>query len=55
MTDTNTTKSLLLILKSKPWCFKGCKTYPCDYESNKKAWTTSELSEKWLSKFNFNK
>ncbi|KAL4103217.1 hypothetical protein QTP88_010050 [Uroleucon formosanum] len=51
MTGTDKIKPLLIGKSAKPRCFKGIKTYPLDYESNKKAWMTSALFEKWLSNF----
>jgi hypothetical protein len=42
---------LLIIGKSKnPCCFKNIKSLDVDYESNKKAWVTSEIYEKLLLK-----
>lgn len=42
---------LLMIGKSaNPRCFKNVKTKPVTYESNKKAWMTSEMFERWLLK-----
>ncbi|XP_022167245.1 tigger transposable element-derived protein 4-like [Myzus persicae] len=40
MTGTDKIKPLLIGKSAKPRCFKGIKTYPLDYESNKKAWMT---------------
>lgn len=43
---------LLVIGKSKkPRCFKGVKFLEVDYYANKTAWMTSDIFEKWLSKF----
>ncbi|XP_033222736.1 tigger transposable element-derived protein 4-like [Belonocnema kinseyi] len=42
---------LLVIGKSrKPRCFKGVKSIPVLYESNKKAWMTCSVYEDWLHK-----
>ena len=39
----------LVIGKSrKPRCFAGCKSFPVDYTSNKKAWMNSNLFSDWL-------
>ncbi|XP_025406344.1 tigger transposable element-derived protein 6-like, partial [Sipha flava] len=35
----------------KPRCFKGIKSLPVDYRSNKKAWMTSSLFSEWLLNF----
>ena len=41
----------LVIGKSaNPRCFKNVKNLPVPYEANSKAWMTSTLFEKWLSK-----
>ncbi|GJQ72209.1 hypothetical protein Trydic_g3300 [Trypoxylus dichotomus] len=41
----------LVIGKSKRTrCFKGVKTLPVDYESNKEAWVTREILKEWLKK-----
>lgn len=42
-------KKLMVIGKSKkPRCFKNVHNLPVAYESNKKAWMTSAIFEKWL-------
>lgn len=42
-----------MIGKSKtPRCFTGIKSFPLDYEGNRKAWMTSNLFESWLKKLN---
>lgn len=33
---------------ANPFCFRSVKTKPIEYRSNKKAWMTSEIFEKWL-------
>lgn len=41
----------LVIGKSKnPRCFKGVKTKPTEYESNRNSWMTMILMEQWLKK-----
>ncbi|GFT85812.1 tigger transposable element-derived protein 6 [Trichonephila clavipes] len=43
----------LVIGKSaKPRCFKGINSFPTKYRSNKKAWMTTELFNKWLISLN---
>jgi hypothetical protein len=51
MISTNKIKLQLIGKSAKPRCFKGIKTFPLNHESNKKAWMTSALFEKWLSNF----
>jgi len=51
MTGTDKIKPLLIGKSAKPRCFKGIKTYPLDYESNKIAWMSNALFEKWLPNF----
>ncbi|GBM47482.1 Tigger transposable element-derived protein 6 [Araneus ventricosus] len=42
-------QKLTVIGKSqKPRCFKNVKKLPMDYKSNKKAWMTSDLFQKYL-------
>ena len=49
--DGSEKQSLLAIGKfAKPRCFKGIEL-PLRYTSNKKAWMTSDLFEKWLRDF----
>ncbi|KAK7105522.1 hypothetical protein V1264_016888 [Littorina saxatilis] len=49
--DGSEKQSLLVIGKfAKPRCFKGIEL-PLRYTSNKKAWMTSDLFEKWLRDF----
>ncbi|XP_057305268.1 tigger transposable element-derived protein 4-like [Hydractinia symbiolongicarpus] len=33
---------------AKPRCFKGVKTLPCRYRSQKKSWMSGELFEEWV-------
>lgn len=51
MTVTDKSKSSLIGKSVKHKSFKVVKSYPLDYESNKKEWMTSELFEKCLSNF----
>ncbi|XP_008189539.1 tigger transposable element-derived protein 4-like [Acyrthosiphon pisum] len=45
--------TLLLIGKAaKPRCFKGIRSFPITYRSNKKAWMTTELFNEWLFSLN---
>ena len=40
---------LLVIGKSaRPRCFKNVKSLPAIYESNRKAWMTSDIFKNWL-------
>lgn len=48
MTGTEKLKFVLIGKSAKPRCFRGVKNLPLTYYSNKKAWMTSELFEKWL-------
>lgn len=41
-------KPLIIGKSAKPRCFKGIKTFPTTYRSNKKAWMTTELFNEWL-------
>ena len=51
-TNTCQRMNFLIISKnSKPRCFKGVKSLPLEYTSNKKAWLTSAPFESWLRKF----
>lgn len=36
---------------ANPRCFKGVKTLPCNYRSNKNAWMTASLFREWLLSF----
>lgn len=41
-------KPVMIGKSKKPRCFAGIKSFPMDYECNKKAWMTAVLFEKWL-------
>lgn len=43
---------LLIGKAAKPWCFKGIRSFPITYRSNKKAWITTELFNEWLFSLN---
>ncbi|KAL3286521.1 hypothetical protein HHI36_001026 [Cryptolaemus montrouzieri] len=46
---SGTIKKLLIIGKSKnSKCFKNVRSLPVDYESNRKAWMTSDIFIKWV-------
>ncbi|XP_037557867.1 tigger transposable element-derived protein 4-like [Dermacentor silvarum] len=50
MTGRERCHLLVLGKAAKPRCFKGVKTLPVYYASNRKAWMTSELFKDWLHK-----
>lgn len=50
MTGSEKLKLLVIGKAKNPRCFKGIKSLDVDYESNKRAWMTSEIYEKWLVK-----
>ena len=50
MTGTDKLPLLVIGKSANPRCFKNVKTLPTDYESNKKAWMTSEIFIKWITK-----
>lgn len=46
-------RRLLVIGKSKdPRCFRGKKSLPVKYESNKNSWMTSDIFKTWIKEFN---
>lgn len=45
-------KPLVIGKSAKPRCFKGIKSLPTAYRSNKKAWMTTELFNEWLISVN---
>jgi len=51
MSGSEKIKPLIIGKSKKPRCFKGVKSFPLDYESNKKAWMTGDLFKSWLVKF----
>lgn len=50
MTGTDKLPLLIIGKSAKPRCFKNVKTLPTKYESNHKAWMTSEIFTNWLAK-----
>lgn len=48
MSGTEKLKVVLIGKSSNPRCFRGVKSLGLDYYSNKKAWMTTEIFEKWL-------
>ncbi|XP_072140431.1 tigger transposable element-derived protein 4-like, partial [Dermacentor andersoni] len=50
MTGTERCRLLVIGKAAKPRCFKGIKTLPVDYESNKKAWMTLKIFKSWITK-----
>lgn len=51
MSGTEKLKLFVISKTKKPRCFKGIKSLPVDYRSNKKAWMTSSLFSEWLLNF----
>ncbi|CAI6357775.1 unnamed protein product [Macrosiphum euphorbiae] len=51
MSGTEKLKLFVIGKAKKPRCFKGIKSLPVDYRSNKKAWMTSSLFSEWLLNF----
>lgn len=45
-------KPLIIGKSAKPRCFKGIKSLPTAYRSNKKSWMTTELFNEWLTSVN---
>lgn len=45
-------KPLIVGKSAKPRCFKGVKSLPTIYRSNKKSWMTTELFNEWLISVN---
>lgn len=52
MNGTEKLKPLMIGKSKKPRCFSGIKSFPLDYEANRKAWMTSDLFENWLKNLN---
>lgn len=48
MNGSEKLKPLIIGKAAKPRCFKGMKSLPTIYRSNKKAWMTTELFNEWL-------
>ena len=51
MTGSDKLPVLVLGKSANPRCFKGVKTLPCPYRSNKRAWMTMDEFSKWLKDF----
>ena len=51
MSGTDKRPLLVLGRSAKPRCFNNVKTFPTEYDANKKAWMTSEIFTKWVIKF----
>lgn len=51
MSGTEKLKLFVIGKAKKPRCFKGIKSLPVDYRSNKKAWMNSSLFSEWLLNF----
>ena len=47
-TGTEKFKPFVIGKYTKPRCFKGIKSLPVEYTSNKKAWMTASLFRSWL-------
>lgn len=51
MSGTDKRPLLVLGKSAKPRCFNNVKSFPTEYDANKKAWMTSEIFVKWVTKF----
>ena len=51
MSGTDKRPMLIIGKSAKPRCFNNVKSFPTEYDANKKAWMTSELFIKWVTKF----
>ena len=51
MSGTDKRPLLVISKSSKPRCFNNIKSFPTEYDANKKAWMTSEIFVKWVTKF----
>lgn len=51
-TGTDKLKALVIGKSAKPRCFKGIKSLPVEYHSNKKAWMNMGLFHTWLTDLN---
>jgi len=49
--ETEKQKILIIGKSAKPRCFKNCKSLPCIYKFNKKAWMTQIIFNDWLIDF----
>lgn len=52
MNGTEKLKPLMIGKSKSPRCFSGIKSFPLDYEANRKAWMTANLFECWLKNLN---
>ena len=52
MSSTDKRPLLVLGWSAKRRCFNNVKSFPTEYDANKKAWMTSEIFTKWVIKFN---
>lgn len=50
MNGTEKIKILVIGKSKKPRCFRGVKSLPVDYKSNKRAWMTGQIFEEWMVK-----
>lgn len=50
MTGTERCRLLVIGKAAKPRCFKGVRTLPVDYASNRKTWMTSDIFRDWIRK-----
>ena len=51
MSGTDKRPLLVIVKSSKPRCFNNVKSFPTEYDANKKAWMTSKIFVKWITKF----
>ena len=51
MSGTDKRPLLVLGKSAKPRCFNNVKSYPTEYDANKKAWMTSDIFKNWVIKF----
>lgn len=49
MNRTDKLKPFIIDKLRNPCCFKNARNLPCDYESQFKAWMTSDLFVKWMN------
>ena len=51
MSGTDKVPLFVFCKAAKPRCFKNVKLLPTEYDSNNKAWMTSEIFTRWVKKF----
>ena len=51
MSGTDKRPLLVQGRSARPRCFNNVKSFPTEYDANKKAWMTSEIFSKWVIKF----